>query len=202
MKIAARGVIFFRRIFLISFGGIMSQHLITIWINRLSFLGGILAAIALGTLCLQMCVSVFFRYVLRDPLGWYEEATRFLMVWGAMLGMAYTLREGRHIRLTTLTQYLSPKGQKILEVFMDLIGIAVLAVFMIKGAQFTLFTRNIGEISPGDLRYPIWLAEVALPVGGALFILQYLVKFWADLKGALTTQEEDQVNAVKPTRIH
>jgi TRAP-type C4-dicarboxylate transport system permease small subunit len=66
---------------------------------------------------------------------------------------------------------------------MDLIGLTVLAVFVVKSYQFTLFTKNIGELSQDILAYPLWWAELALPVGGGLFVLQYLVKSWADVRG-------------------
>jgi C4-dicarboxylate transporter DctQ subunit len=160
---------------------------IPLWINRASFAAGAVAAALFAIMALEMSVSVFFRYVLRDPLGWYEELTRFLLVWGAMLGMAYTLQEGRHIRVTTVVKYLPLKHQRYLEFSMDLIGVAVLAVFMWRGTEFTLFTYNLGEISGGIWGYPLWWGQLAIPIGGALFILQYLPKCYADLQAAIRT---------------
>jgi TRAP-type C4-dicarboxylate transport system permease small subunit len=164
-------------------------HGIPLWINRASFAAGALAAGLFALMALEMFISVFFRYILRDPLGWYEELTRFLLVWGAMLGMAYTLQEGRHIRVTTVVKYLPLKHQKYLEFIMDLIGIAVLGVFMWRGAEFTLFTHNLGEISGGIWGYPLWWGQLAIPVGGGLFILQYLPKGYMDLKAAISVRK-------------
>ncbi len=172
-------------------------RLFSTWVNRVSFLATLLAAVLLAILCLEMFISVVFRYALRNPLGWYEELTRFLLVWGVMLGMAYTLREGRHIRLTTLTKGLPLKQQRFLEFFMDLIGIAVLVVFVVKATQFTLFTKSSGEISGGPWGFPIWWAELALPLGGGLFLLQYLTKAWVDLLALVRPPNDDRAKIME-----
>jgi TRAP-type C4-dicarboxylate transport system permease small subunit len=175
----------------------MNNHGIPRWINRASFAAGAVAGGLFALMALEMFVSVFFRYILREPLGWYEELTRFLLVWGAMLGMAFTLQEGRHIRVTTVVKHLPLKHQRYLEFIMDLIGIGVLAVFMWRGAEFTLFTFNLGEISGGIWGYPLWWGQLAIPVGGALFILQYLPKCYADLLAAIRTGD-GEAEQVKP----
>ena len=167
------------------------------WINSSSFLAGIIASLAYVIMAISMFVAVVFRYALRNPLGWYEELTRFLLVWGAMLGMAYTLQQGRHIRVTTLVQYFPLRTQRYLDFVMDLVGIAVLSVFTVKGAEFVYFTHSIGEVSPGPWGFPLWWAELGLPVGGALFILQYLPKTWADLKAAIHTKEGEVAVGVR-----
>ena len=164
---------------------------IPLWIDRASFAAGATAGVLFALMAVEMCVSVFFRYVLRDPLGWYEELTRFLLVWGAMLGMAYTLREGRHIRVTTVVKYLPLKQQRYLEFVMDLVGIGVLGVFVVRGGEFTLFTRNLEEISGGVWGYPLWWGQLAIPIGGSLFILQYLPKCYRDLMAAIGTSKEE-----------
>jgi C4-dicarboxylate transporter DctQ subunit len=161
----------------------MSGLHVSSWINRLSLGAGILAAILFAIVTLDVFVSVLSRCLFRNPIGWTEESTRFLLVWGVMLGMAYTLQEKGHIRVMTFFNRFPPRGKKYLEILMNLIGLMVLAVFVVKSYQFTLFTKNIGELSQDILAYPLWWAELALPVGGGLFILQYLVKTWADIRG-------------------
>ncbi len=160
-----------------------SDNILIVLIERLSSLGTAFASVGYAVMTMGVFVSVVFRYVLLSPMGWTEEVTRFLLVWCVMLGMAYTLQQGRHIRVTTLTRNFSPKVQRALEFIGSLIALAVLCVFVYKSYQFTSFTKDIGEVSQGSLGIPLWCANLALPLGGALFVLQYLVELLKILMG-------------------
>lgn len=145
-------------------------------LNALNSCASALGAVIFAALALGVFISVFFRYALADPFGWTEEVTRFFLVWGVMLGMGYTLQQGRHIRVTTLVKNLSLKNQRLIEFFGDLLAICVLSIFAYKSYEFVAFTKMIGELSQGSLSFPVWWAELALPIGGGLFIFQYLIK--------------------------
>lgn len=160
-----------------------SDNILLALIDRLSNLGAAFASVGYAVMTMGVFVSVVFRYVLLSPMGWTEEVTRFLLVWCVMLGMAYTLQQGRHIRVTTLTRNFSPKVQKALEFISELIALAVLCVFVFKSYQFSAFTKDIGEVSQGSLAIPLWCANLALPIGGGLFILQYIVELLKTLMG-------------------
>jgi len=159
------------------------DNILIVLIARLSSLGTAFASIGYAVMTMGVFVSVVFRYVLMSPMGWTEEVTRFLLVWCVMLGMAYTLQQGRHIRVTTLVRNFSPRVQRALEFIGGLIALAVLCVFVYKSYQFTSFTKDIGEVSQGSLEIPLWCANLALPFGGGLFVLQYLVELLKILMG-------------------
>jgi C4-dicarboxylate transporter DctQ subunit len=161
-------------------------------IDRLSGLAAAAASIGYAVMTAGVFVSVVFRYVFISPMGWTDEVTRFLLVWCVMLGMAYTLQQGRHIRVTTLVRNFSPKVQRTLEFIGELIALAVLCVFVFKSYQFSSFTKDIGEVSQGSLAIPLWCANLALPIGGGLFVLQYLVELLKTLMGV--SKKEDHAH--------
>lgn len=160
-----------------------SDNILFTLIDRLSNLGAAIASVGYAVMTAGVFVSVVFRYVFFSPMGWTDEVTRFLLVWCVMLGMAYTLQQGRHIRVTTLTRNFSPKVQRSLEFISELVALAVLCVFVVKSYQFSAFTKDIGEVSQGSLAIPLWCANLALPIGGVLFILQYIVELLKTLMG-------------------
>jgi C4-dicarboxylate transporter DctQ subunit len=169
-----------------------NRNTVVRWLDRINLgAGGISIGLFLGLTGL-VALNVITR-PFGHPIGWTEEMTRFSLVWGVMLGMALTLQEGRHIRVTVLVQRFSPKQQKIIEFFMDLIAIAVLAVFVLQGYEFAMYTRTLGEISQGALDYPIWWAEIALPIGGGLFLVRYFVKCVTDFMNIIHKDGKEQI---------
>ncbi|MDD5007416.1 MAG: TRAP transporter small permease [Syntrophorhabdaceae bacterium] len=167
-----------------------SDGALFILVDRLSAVAAAFASLGYAMMAAGVFVSVVFRYVFVSPMGWTDEVTRFLLVWCVMLGMAYTLQQGRHIRVTTLVRNFSPKVQRALEFIGDLIALAVLCIFVFKSYQFSAFTKDIGEVSQGSLALPLWCANLALPIGGGLFVLQYLVKIVRTLMGIRGNEDQ------------
>ncbi|OUN00197.1 MAG: hypothetical protein BAA04_09285 [Firmicutes bacterium ZCTH02-B6] len=66
------------------------------------------AAVGLLMIALVAVVmtNVIFRYVLKAPLPWAEEFARYCMVYMAYLAAPLALREGRHVRITVITDRL------------------------------------------------------------------------------------------------
>lgn len=56
----------------------------------------------------MMAVHVFFRYVVKSPLTWSEEATRYLFIWFVFLGISYGIKNDTHIRVNII-ETLYPK---------------------------------------------------------------------------------------------
>jgi TRAP-type C4-dicarboxylate transport system permease small subunit len=146
------------------------------WVDRCSEAAGAVASALFASQAAWITIAVIFRYLLRNPIAFTEELTRFFLVWGAMLGMALALQHGRHIRVTTIFGKFPPKVQKYLDFFTDLLSMAVLGVFVYQGYKLSIFSKTLGEVSQGGLEYPIWWSQVALPIGGGLFVLQYLAQ--------------------------
>ena len=44
--------------------------------------------------------GVFFRYVVRAPLGWSEELSRYVMIWMALLSVALCIWRHEHVGVT------------------------------------------------------------------------------------------------------
>jgi TRAP-type mannitol/chloroaromatic compound transport system permease small subunit len=68
-------------------------------LERGPLLVGILGGWLVAPLILGTCYEVFSRYVLGKPTIWAFEAGALLTGANFLLGMAYTLREGAHIRV-------------------------------------------------------------------------------------------------------
>lgn len=91
-------------------------------IERVSGASGVLAAWLVAFLVLAIGYEVFSRYVLGAPTLWAFELGYMLMGANFLLGAAYTLREGAHIRIDLFYGRLRPRARA----WIDLAAYAVL----------------------------------------------------------------------------
>ena len=150
-------------------------------INKITSSGGILGGILFGAMALETFYSVLMRYVFRSPAFWSEEITRYLLTWGTMSAMAFAMMKRRHIRTRVLLDRVSPKTRALLEIFTNVVALVLLMVFIWTGGNLALNTFLIGKKSITSLRFPLWIPQIALPIGGVFFFLQFIEKLAEDL---------------------
>lgn len=151
------------------------MYKISYWINRLSnFLHEITKWFLIATgaaMSVIVFLQVFFRFVIYVPFPWSEESARYLMIWMGMVGAATAMRHGRHIGVTILIERLPPKASRLLAPFVALLMVGFLAVMAKEG--FRLAVKNMAQHSPA-MDLPMLIPYLAIPVGGALMILEIL----------------------------
>lgn len=82
-----------------------------------------LMCIFLCGVVVMMSIHVFFRYVMRAPLTWSEEATRYMFIWFVFMGMSYGIRNGTHIRVNII-EVLCPSVTSVFSWIQDIVGAA------------------------------------------------------------------------------
>lgn len=92
-------------------------------LERGPILVGLVGGWLVAPLILGSCYEVFSRYVLGRPTIWAFEAGTLLTGANFLLGMAYTLREGAHIRVEALYDLFSEKVRAAI----DFLGYTLLA---------------------------------------------------------------------------
>ncbi len=123
------------------------------------------------------------RYLFRVTSVALQETTWHLYSLLFLLGLAYTLKHDRHVRVDIFYDRMSPR----LKAWIDLFGIFVLIIpfclLMIGFSwQFTLTAYQIGERSgdPGGLPAR-WVLKAAIPVGFGLLLLQGISEMFKNL---------------------
>jgi TRAP-type C4-dicarboxylate transport system permease small subunit len=130
--------------------------------------GVVTALVMIGSLLL----GVFYRYVLGDALVWSNEVAALAFTWTVFLFASALVRSGGHVRVTLLVNALPPLlGEFVERGIMALItGFGL--VMLWNGWNFAEFTA--GQVSPA-IRYPVWMKNAAVPVGGALISIHALI---------------------------
>lgn len=125
-------------------------------------------------LVLLICVTwqVVSRYLLGTPSTITDELARFLFMWLALVGGAYTYGQGRHLAIDLLPQSLSGRKRLMIEALITLlIGLFAALIMVWGGGQLMQRTLASGQISPA-LQLPMGWVYGAIPLSG-LIIMAY-----------------------------
>jgi len=147
-------------------------------IDRLSTGMGVLAAWLLAPLVIALCYEVVARYVFTAPTIWAYELAYLLTGSGWMLGMAYALARGAHIRIDVVYLALSPRKRALV----DLAGYVLLLLPFLVWVTSTLDDRAIHAFQSGERtgqsawNPPIWPFRAVFFVSFALLALQVVAE--------------------------
>lgn len=131
-----------------------------------------MAAVLLAFIVVVNFLGVLYRYGLRDPIGWTEEAMRYAVVWAVFLGAVAALHRGEHMVLTLLDGAVGRRGRRLLHGLVMLLIAAFCAVVVAFGVQLAL--RNWNQVSP-TMNLRMFWPYLAVPTGAALMLVQSLV---------------------------
>lgn len=131
-----------------------------------------------------VCVvwQVMSRYILRAPSIYTDEIARFLFIWMALIGGAYTFGKGRHLAIEILAPALSGWRKQLAQLIVIVI-IAFFAVAVMVNGGSALVARTLanGQVSPA-LQMPMGYIYVAIPISGGVILfycLQMAVRVFA-----------------------
>ncbi|MBW2147665.1 MAG: TRAP transporter small permease [Deltaproteobacteria bacterium] len=125
--------------------------------------------IAIGAMTAIVILGVVFRYVLVSPLGWTEEAARYLMIWAASLAVSMGIMKREHVGITLVVQKLPPGLERWCTVGVHLAILLFLWVLTQRGYYMAINGKN--QISP-LLGISMTWSLAAIPIAGFLALLQ------------------------------
>ncbi|HPJ25668.1 MAG TPA: TRAP transporter small permease [Synergistaceae bacterium] len=141
--------------------------------------------------------GVFFRYVLRSPLGWSEELSRYAMIWMALLSVGLCIWRHEHVGVTMFIKKL-PRLLAKAVIFCS--NAAVLFFLYVLAAQgFRMAEGGKAQISTAlHTTMKWWL--MAVPVSAVLCMVFLVCKMILDIRRENLDEilmSEDIVTTVK-----
>jgi len=146
-------------------------------IERITTSVGIMASFAIVPLVLATCYEVLARYVFNAPTIWAYEIGYTLTGSHFLLGMAYTLAVGAHIRIDIFSGNFAPRTRALI----DLAAYAVMLPLLI-WLSYALFqhlaTGYLRSERSGQsaMNLPVWPFRVVFLVAFTLLALQVLAE--------------------------
>jgi TRAP-type C4-dicarboxylate transport system permease small subunit len=133
----------------------------------------VLAAATLGAATVIAIVAILVRYLFGIFLWWSEEAIIYLIIYSTFIGAVVTLRHNEHVNVDVFGPFLRARGKRALAV----IAAAVTVVYLVcigALAWLLLFEPfSTSTITPA-LKLPLWVVELAVPIGLTLMLLRAL----------------------------
>jgi len=114
-------------------------------------------------------LSVFYRYILLWPLTWSEEVGRYVMIWLGFLAASIAVRQGLHVGVDFVVQWVRPGIAAWLRGLARAVMIGFLLIVM--GYGFILVTNLWDQWSPVLSVRMTW-PYLAIPVGSLLMLIQ------------------------------
>ena len=148
------------------------------FIDFISAIGGIGAAASVFILCLLIMVSVIARYAFNSPFLYVDEIASYLMVSLVFLGLAYTLKEGGHIRVEMIVDRLRHRTRAVLGIMTAIIAMLWAFFLLIGVTGIWLRYLNGGVRGYGTLQAPLWMPALPLVIGAAFLLLQVLAEIF------------------------
>lgn len=143
-------------------------------IDRFTERSGIVFASLLVPLVVVVAWEVVARYAFDAPTSWAYETIYMLYAAMFMLGAAYALRVGAHIRTDFLWEKWPPRTRAAIETIAYLACFFPgMALFLVAGWEATWVSYTIDERSADTAWFPpLWPLKALVPAAALLLLLQ------------------------------
>jgi len=144
------------------------------WISGLS-------SWALLAMTLIVGFEVASRYFFNAPTIWAWDINVQLMLLLMMLGMAEAYRRDVHVRVDVLTSALGMRARAVIEVLFAPVFLMVAIIIAWTGWEYFLDSFSRNQTASTIFAPLLWPIKFTLPLGGALLVLQGVVKLVRDI---------------------
>ena len=156
---------------------------------------GGLAAVFIALICLLVFAQVMLNLIDRiakmttgSAIGLaipsYADFTGFFLAASSFLALAYTLREGGHIRVSLFIQGAGPKVRHFIEIWCLALALAASAYFAWYAGHLVYESFKFNDLSAGMIAVPIWIPQAAMFAGLMILTIALIDEFFEVLKGA------------------
>jgi TRAP-type C4-dicarboxylate transport system permease small subunit len=125
--------------------------------------------------------NVVCRYFLDASLAWYEEVSRFLLIWIVFLGAVIAFIKGDHLGIDVIFMVLRPRYQRMVTVIADALVLVALAIMFQGGWDMAIDSLESGWVA-SSVPIPYGWVYMVGPVSAALMFVQCLIKTLADIR--------------------
>lgn len=141
--------------------------------DYLARIEGTLIVFFLSVMIILSFGQVILRNVFNEGIPWADIFLRQLVLWVGFLGASLAAREGRHISIDFLPNFLSPFWRAVSKIIVQ--GVTgVIAAFLAWSAwKFVQFEREGAATLFFDL--PVWVFQTILPLSFGLIAVRFLL---------------------------
>jgi len=147
----------------------------------LAVAGGMGAGWAVLAMAVLVTINVMARWLLGAEVKGVTEFTSYLLAIAVFVGLAYTLRRGKHITITFLVTRLPEKAQHWLKVVTSSIFLGYAAFLCFLSWNCTLLSFVLKTTSRSGTDVIVWPFQIWIPIGLALLSLVLILNIHAEI---------------------
>jgi TRAP-type C4-dicarboxylate transport system permease small subunit len=149
------------------------------WLNGIRRATRWVSLALLALLVVTPLAQIVMRGIFNVPMAGAEELARYFLICLTLLAAAYVTREGGQIRMEELQAMLPPHPRWLLQLAIELVGVAMFATLFVAGA---VTIRNNLSNQTATLEMPFWFFMGPLVVGSLLLVVETLAMFFHTLR--------------------
>jgi TRAP-type C4-dicarboxylate transport system permease small subunit len=159
------------------------------------FLDGLYAlSAAAAALSLALIALVILSQTILRPLGVVvpsgAEISGYIVAATTFLALAPTFRAGGHIRVSLLIRTLPVSFSRAIEIWC--LGVGTGLAGFLTWNLFAMAAKSFSRhsVSPGLLGVPIWIPQITMVIGGAIFVICLLDCLVSVIRGEAAPYED------------
>ena len=152
-------------------------------LDRLATASGVAAAVALLMIAVVILAQIAAR-LLGTQIPAADDFAAWSMAASAFLALPYALQHGEHIRVTLILQRLSGRTERVVETLATAMGLLLSVWAAWHACTFVFDSWRYDEVAQGVLRVPLWIPQIAMPIGLVLLAALMAERLWRCLSGA------------------
>jgi TRAP-type C4-dicarboxylate transport system permease small subunit len=139
-----------------------------------------IAAFMLAAMFVCFILQIFSRYVLNSPLGWTEEVSTLMWIWGVLWGAVFVLDEKDEVRFDIIYSAVKERTRRVFTVITGVALVIMYSVSLPAAASYVTFMKVERSAYLGirlDYLYSIFLLFTVAA------IVRYAWLAWRALRG-------------------
>jgi C4-dicarboxylate transporter, DctQ subunit len=147
-------------------------------LERTADFAAVLAGSIAGVMMLVNAVLITIEVIARNlghPTAWILDTTVYLTIWSVYVGISYVEASNAQVRMGLLSDAIGSTGKTVLTWFTSIVSAVFLLLLIYWSARQAAVSYSTARTTMSLLRFPIYLLELAVPVGGVLVLFQLIV---------------------------
>lgn len=153
--------------------------------SALNLLGGFIIFL----LVFLATANVLGRWLFNMPISGYIDWVEQSMAFMAFLGIAYTKREGGHIRMDIVVSHLKGRALWLLELFSSVVMLIVTLVLIYGSYVHFLRAYTLGDSSL-DIDLPTWPSKLVVTFALTVLAIRILLQIWGYFRAVVENNDQ------------
>ncbi len=151
--------------------------------DKLQNFGAYLSSLLFIALTVLITTEIVARSFFNVSTMIADEYSGYFYLASIFLGLGYTFKEDGHIRINILTAKLSKASIRYIDIFAGIITLSLLLFILYFSVKMVIESYSFDMVSETVSETPIYLTQLAIPIGLFMFCLAVLAFIIKKIKG-------------------